>query len=466
MRDLISITDKLFEADLGTLRKEIIDHVKKTRDEELLDKLYTVLNQRGLTDRIASTLERDTDTKGYIDTLTQLIIDTPGTYQEKYDFVNGFPTGYVDINKMLSGNRVNFTDLLTGGEFVLRVFNTLKRETFGSAKGPGEFALAVMSPHIKINGKGDLNIGKHVIEVKASAGKEVSSGGGRLGEPGLLKTDNVVKIIEKYLNVELDTVAPKGVGLGGLTTLSSKLSPAQRKKFGQELFGYIFGGTTANVSELVTAFVDGTDLRDAFIKANYEAYKSESGFDGVMIMNFALGELHYFRNVNDLVRHVYSGIGVYIVSADPTKSSRQILTQVTLSPFKEPAVKLPDAPTGKTTPQVTSQFEQQVLEFCVDFSRQQGTSPDKVNEMYKMVMDMFAKNKDTKAIMAKLKREYPKNNKASTGSASDSTVRKDDDSKTTTTSSKKVKKAAPEIRPLNSKRKKRDHPVGIGRQER
>jgi len=417
MRDLISITNKLFEADVNSLRKDIIDQVKKTQDEELLDKIYTVLNQSGLADRIAGTLERDTDTKGYTDIITQIIIDTPGTFQEKYDFINGFPTGYVDIEKMLSGNRVKFTDLLTGGKFVVSVFNRLKRETFGSAKGPGEFALAVMSPHIRINGKGDLNIGDQIIEVKASAGKEVSSGGGRLGEGGLIKYDDVAKIIEKNIKAKLSVVAPNGVGLAGLTKLSSKLSSSERMRFGKELFGYMFSGAGANISDLVSAFASGTDLRDAYVKANYDAYKTESGFDGIMIMNFALGELHYFRDVNDLVRHVYNGIGVYIVSGDPTKSARQILTQVTLAPFKEPTVTLPDAPTDKATPQVTAEFEQSVLEFCVDFSRQQGADPDTVPEMYQLVMKMFADGKNTKSVMTKLKKEYPKTKSAPAGGA-------------------------------------------------
>jgi len=417
MRDLISITNKLFEADVNSLRKDIIDQVKKTQDEELLDKIYTVLNQSGLTDRIAGTLERDTDTKGYVDLITQIIIDTPGTFQEKHDFINGFPTGYVDIDKMLSGNRVDFTDLLTGGKFVVAVFNRLKRETFGSAKGPGEFALAVMSPHIRINGKGDLNIGDQIIEVKASAGKEVSSGGGRLGEGGLIKYDDVAKIIERNIKAKLSVVAPNGVGLAGLTTLASNMSDAQRKTFGKELFGYMFSESGASISDLVSAFAAGTDLRDAYIKANYEAYKATSEFDGIMIMNFAAGQLHYFRDVNDLVRHVYKGIGVYIVSSDTTKSARQILTQVTLAPFKEPAVTLPDAPTGKVTPQVTAEFEQSVLEFCVDFSRQQGTDPDTVPEMYQLVMNMFADDKNTKSVMTKLKKEYPKTKAAPAGGA-------------------------------------------------
>lgn len=412
MRDLLSITNQLFEANgsIEDLRQGIIDQVKKTKDQELLNRIYTVLNQSGLIDRISNTLTRDTDTRGYVDQITQIIIDTPGSYQEKYDFINGFPDGYVNIDLMLSGKRLKFTDLLTGGSFVVKIFDRLKRETFGTAKGPGEFALAVMSPHIKITGKGDLNIGDKVIEVKASAGKEVSSGGGRLGESGLLHYDDVSEIIQRNLEVDLSEVAPTGVGLGGLTELSSKLTTTERKKFGTELFNYIFKGTGADTSHLISAFTAGSDLRDAYIKANYEAYKHESEFEGIMIMNFALGELEYFRDVNDLVRHVYKGIGVYLVSSDPTKASRQILTQVTLAPFKEPPVVLPELPKDVTSKvKITKEFEDKMHGFAVDFAREQTiTDPETIAKISDVAIEYMLADADSSNIMKKLKKKFPK----------------------------------------------------------
>ena len=98
---------------ISQLKTDIIRQVKKTSDEELLDRIYTVLNKSDLVSRISGTLERDTDTVGYVEELTKIIIDTPGTFQEKYEFIDGFPTGYVDIKLMLSGNRVKFEELLS-----------------------------------------------------------------------------------------------------------------------------------------------------------------------------------------------------------------------------------------------------------------------------------------------------------------------------------------------------------------
>ncbi len=405
---------KLFEADenpdsIAVLRKEIISQVKQTQDQELLDKIYTVLNKSGLTDRIAGTLERETDTEGYVADITRIIIDTEGTYQEKHAFIEGFPTGYVNIDLMLSGQRVKFDELLAKNRFVRKVFDALKRVTFGTAKGPGEFALAVMSPHIRITGKGDLNIGKQVIEVKASAGKEASSGGGRLGTPGLLRSDDVEKIIVKHLKINPEQAYPEGnLGLGGLTKLATTVDFSTRRALGKELFSYIFAGR-ASIGPLLSELVAGNDLRDEYIAANYEAYRSESEFDGIMIMNFALGELQYFKDVKDMVRHIYKSIGVYLISSDKAAQARQILCQVTLAPFKEPPVVLPDKPTDKMTPKLTKEFEEKIQNFAFDFAQERGiTDPEIIAEIYHSTMDSFEKGVPGPTILKKLKAKYKK----------------------------------------------------------
>ena len=52
MRDLLNITTQLFD-DVTTLKRDVIDQVKRTDDEELLDRIYTVLNKTNLHTRIS-----------------------------------------------------------------------------------------------------------------------------------------------------------------------------------------------------------------------------------------------------------------------------------------------------------------------------------------------------------------------------------------------------------------------------
>jgi hypothetical protein len=408
MRDLINI----FENPVSQLKTDIIQQVKKTDDEELLDRIYTVLNKSGLTDRIAGTLERETDTAGYVADLTQIIIDTPGTYQEKHNFINGFPKGYVDIKLMLSGERVQYIDLLTGDSFVARVFDKLKRVTFGTAKGPGEFALAVMSPHIRITGKGDLNIGDDIIEVKASAGKEVSSGGGRLGTPGLLHSDNVESIITKHLRIKLANAAPDGnLSLKGLIALTSNAKPETRTKLGKELFGYIFKNQIS-INKVVSAFASGDldSFKQEYIKANYALYQKDSGFTGVMLMNFALGELQYYRDPEQMIQHIYDP-GVYLISKDKAAQARQIISQVTLRPFKEPPVVIPELPQavkGKRKPS-TADIMKLFTTYATAWARKHSlpSDPATVQQIANIVLQGKQKGIQNKSIESQLKKLIP-----------------------------------------------------------
>lgn len=325
--------------DISQLKTQIISTVKKSSDEALIQKLYTTINKTGLFSRIAPILARDTDTKGYVDNLVNMIIEVPGTYEEKQAFIKGYPNGYIDIDKMLSGDYIKFDNLITGGEgtpieFVKKVFNALKQVTFGGAKGPGEFGLAVLSPFIKITGKGDLNINDKVIEVKAAAGESKASGG-RVGTPGLLSTDNIPTILEKYLK---GYVVPEGesINLKQLSALMEKvgLVSGQRKQLATELFTYIFKGK-ADVGDLVNAVVAGSDPNPAFLKANYEIYQAESGFTGMMLVNFSSQALKYFTDPIQMASEIYA-FNIYLISSNAGFTSRQILSQVTLKPVKEP----------------------------------------------------------------------------------------------------------------------------------
>lgn len=328
--------DFLFEkADpaVTNLKTQIIGQVKKTDDSELLQKIYTVLNKTGLVDRIGLVLDRDTDTKGYVKELVDMIIEVPGTYEEKAAFVKQYPKGYIDIPTMLSGDYVKFDDLITGGPgaplaFVHRVFNALKQVTFGGAKGPGEFGLAVLSPFIKITGKGDLHIGKDVIEVKANA----KDSGGRVGTPGLLRSDNIQPIINKYIEADLSA----GLNLKQLSGLmdEAQLDPKTKKKLATELFNYIFKGE-ADVSGLISAVVSNQDPNPYFLKANYELYQKDSGFTGMMLINFPAQALKYFKDPVQMASEIYA-FQIYLVSANQGFQARQILSQVTLRPVKEP----------------------------------------------------------------------------------------------------------------------------------
>lgn len=318
----------LNEDSVSDLKKAVIKQVNATDDAVMLDRIYTVLNKSNLQDRIQGVISKETDAKKYSDVIADIIINTPGTYKEKYDFIEGYPDGYVDVNKLISGQLVNFRDLITGNEFSKKVFEALFAFTPESA-GPGEFALAALSPHIRMRPKGDLYINDEYIEVKTSAGKKVSSGGGRLGEPGLLNHVGIKEIIEKYTKKKVvpDLYIQQ---LHDVLSMSIK-DPKTMKAAATEIVKNIFGHTDAN---LINAITSNGNAQQAYLNANWQKYKEEAGWVGLLIMNLSGRSVRYFTKPEQMAGSLYS-LNAILVSKDAAKASRQILSQVTLNPGTE-----------------------------------------------------------------------------------------------------------------------------------
>ena len=57
LRSYMDLVNEMSAAAVTKLKTDIKKQVDKTSDEELLDKIYTVLNKSNLTDRISGTLE-------------------------------------------------------------------------------------------------------------------------------------------------------------------------------------------------------------------------------------------------------------------------------------------------------------------------------------------------------------------------------------------------------------------------
>jgi len=328
----------LREDSVTDLKKAVVKQVNATTDAEMLDRIYTVLNRTNLQDRIQGVISKETDAKKYADVIADIVINTPGSYQEKYAFIDKYPDGYINVDKLIGGTLVSFNDLITDNEFAKKVFNKLFTFTPESA-GPGEFALAALSPRIKMRSKGDLYIDNEYIEVKSSAGKEVSSGGGRLGEPGLLNPSGVKELIERYTKnkIQGDVYIHQ---LHGLLAASIK-DNAIIKQAATDIIKTIFGYSD---KDLINAVVSGSNQQQAYVKANWKKYQEEAGWVGLLLLNRAGASARLFTNPEQTSDSIYS-INAAIVSKDVAKASRQILSQVTLRGAGKPAA---NAATVKT----------------------------------------------------------------------------------------------------------------------
>lgn len=298
----------LFE-NLDILKNKVNDLVNNTRDETLLNKIYTALNSGTLLNRLSAGLESlpDVEIRSFVDEIANVIIQAPGTYEEKIAFVQGLKDGFIDVKQMIDGSRHHFSDLLTPTKevplkFLFDIFNSLKDLGSRARKGPGEFAIAIMSPRVSVFGGGDLKIDNKTVEVKA--------GSGTIGATGLFQHQKVPIILQKYLpNIDLN----QNIGASALSNAvkSANLDPATLREFADELVNYIFKAqeSWANTEPLKKAIINVQDenqnenIRKGYLIASYSAYKggpNRSKFDGVMLIDFERQELRYFDDPEEL----------------------------------------------------------------------------------------------------------------------------------------------------------------------
>jgi hypothetical protein len=395
---------------LSDIKSKVITKVKQTNDGELLNKIYSSFGSTDLSTRLASAFENENDIRGYLDTVVESIIATQGTYEDKLAFAEGLSKGgYIDLNKMLSGNRVSFDDILKvppGGpsiNFIKKVLQNLRFVGEKLQKGPGEFAIAILSPGINIFGKGDLKIGDKIIEVKASGGTadKKSSGGGRLGTTGFLNHERVPEIIQKYFpNINTE----KTLGLTELGTVAkTNLTPEQRKALGQELFSYIFSVRKGvDIGPLVNAFVEGKPLDGPYIKSAYQAYKGTEDsqqFDGMMVINFVLEDLKYYEDIEDSTEDFY-GASVTLISSNKGFSARNIIPTVTLRPEKVEKVELPGKPKKGTVDTGTKEILVKYADALMKIARVRD--PLLRTQIIQYVTDLFSSGKYAPTTFRKL----------------------------------------------------------------
>jgi hypothetical protein len=296
---------------LSSLKTKVKAGIDKTNDETLLNRIYTTLNSGTLIGRLTGNLEKlsDPEIKAFLNEIAQTIINAPGSFEQKLAFVDGLHQGYVDINKMLDGKKHHFSDLLKPTKnvplkFLFEIFNEMKDLGAKAKKGPGEFALAILSPKISVFGSGDLKIGKQIVEVKA--------GSGTIGDTSLFQHSKVHIILKEFFGDLIDISRPVGAEQLSTTIKRANLEPAKLTEFANKLADYIFKGQPwANTKPLKDAIQNSesatqvSDIRKGYLVAAYTAYKrkkdqQEDKFKGVMLVNYDNQELRYFEDPEEM----------------------------------------------------------------------------------------------------------------------------------------------------------------------
>jgi len=189
---------KLVEKELDKQRAKKLIRInnKLEADPDLIDEIFKELSMKSkdiegqFVNRFIAMLdpqntdpEKDQQFANFLKKYAEVIAEAPGTQEEKFAFIGSLgKKSHIDEKKLLTPGKQSWDAWLTGSEFSKSLFDYAygdPRLTTDN-KGPGEAALAILSPKIELSvgGSGDIDVNGTPIEVKAAAGK--GTGAGRL----------------------------------------------------------------------------------------------------------------------------------------------------------------------------------------------------------------------------------------------------------------------------------------------
>lgn len=295
MRELINIFEE------SRLKTQAVAAVKSTDDENLLQKVIDMLEAGNIEERIENIISKDADAKRFVQQIADIIIKIKSPIEEKNKFLEDFPNGIVDTSKLLDGSGHSFADIVGSG-FNVALFKVLSTSLVSQGVGPGEVALAVLSPEISWSGRavggGDIQVGDQAVEVKttvSSGGRWINARKATMNMSGIEKA--IVDAITKSTGNKPEDPIPARVSPAMWVSsirplIDEKLLEATTKVMADGLFNH-----TDN-SEYQQALISGNaaDIRDAILNVGYENYKAYSKFDGILMMDVSSESVQYFRD--------------------------------------------------------------------------------------------------------------------------------------------------------------------------
>lgn len=328
----------LKEDDFAKTKQEIITRLNSLSNnpenpeeqkeaEEVLDKIYSLLNRRQTYDKFEAIVAKElnaeygqTDNKALKRRMDQKILqiagkisEAPLTYKDKMKFAENLSNGKViNPNLLLKAGQYTLEELCYNQPENLVVFDHLKGYGVGEQmKGPGEHALAILSPDISLKATGgDVSVKGRPVEVKASVS---GGGGGRFGETSMVPTrDSLYKIITSYpeLKEPIEEVMKKqkSLNIKNFTEIVNQtdMDPRQRKDLGTKLFTALFGKEAGIlVNTFSGAGVDPQQVADAYTVANFDHYKAsgEGGaWETLVGINFGANTMATVKSGQDVLK--------------------------------------------------------------------------------------------------------------------------------------------------------------------
>lgn len=315
MSDIRKLINIVSEAE-PALKKTVLDLVKTTNDEALLQKVLKTLKAGNIDERIVKVIGKDPDASKFVDKIANIIVNMDAAIEEKNAFLDKYAKGRGVLNiAMLTDSKPHtFLEVCEGSKFTKDLFVILSTTLVSQGVGPGEVALAVLHPDIAWSGRavggGDVQIGSKAVEVKtsvSSGGRWINARKAKLDIAGIEKaiTDADAIVMTKFFKQK--NPGPRGMPARlSINEWVDKIRPDLAhmpevladcaKKMATGLFNQV--PNTAYVKALISG--NAAQIKDAILKVGFANYKKYSGFDGILMMDVNSEGLQYFTDYSQM----------------------------------------------------------------------------------------------------------------------------------------------------------------------
>ncbi|MGY8868156.1 MAG: hypothetical protein ACKVJK_21320 [Methylophagaceae bacterium] len=305
----------LFEVKKIILEYDSIDQAKvdilnrieslDSSDEEnakLIDKIFRALSSKDTGSKIekafgpptADETMSDSAKLQHIAKVAKIISNTDADFKGLNNFLIKLEAGKLIDISVFKKSVSSFSEMLRGDQVAINIFNDLVPYGAGvKRKGPGEFALALLSPNIRLaEGQGDLEIdGIGGVELKA----ERSSGGGRLGMGGPTREsqtfvlekykEQAPELIDRLLNTNSVILNPFMKILNTLLPLSEQNAKQIRTNLCTDMFTLSFGQKYGKLMGEAFGQEDAKTALREFTKLNFQYYQEKDNFKAIVSMH-------------------------------------------------------------------------------------------------------------------------------------------------------------------------------------
>ena len=347
LRNLFEYTD-ITQAKADVLKSINALDPNDEKGAELIDRIFRALNNEDISGKINKAFlppmadERMSDDAKiqHIAKVAKLISAVDSDFAGLNRFLDSLEKGTALNVDALKNTVTTFNELCNGDNITVKIFNALMGYGAGvKRKGPGEFALAMMSPNIRLaDGQGDLEIaGLGHVELKT----ETTSGGGRMGMGGPT-SESQQRVLEKYKEQAPELIADlqgrKSITLRPLMQVLNQYLPITQQgakelriALCKDMFALTFGEQFG--AEMAKGFgqQDATQAQMNFIKHNFEWYKAKDNFETFLIMNVPQQKILRATSGDELLqlyqnKHLSGGAAAFIHTGQASEVYTQMKT--------------------------------------------------------------------------------------------------------------------------------------------